>query len=359
MSITLLGSILPATVTSLPPTVTSSDSPLPTPVPSFAWSSLPATFDTCTSATLKWAYSGTPDVIQFILVPQASSHANTTIASKRSADNTTIATRVDPSALAWTWPKVNASAGEYVLQASGTWVNTASSSFVINNGADTSCLAAAVVSATSTTSSPGPSNSITPIPTTSTRRTPNVGVIAGGAVAGVIVLIIALLGYRVWARRRRRRQHLQAAPPRYPTEATHRSLPPLYVAPANPTYPLTEKDTGRTEPLDNAVDVDSSLSPNRRPSSFLHSGSEPYTPVPPYTSCTPARGRNEDVSTIGSRSSAALSDATTTAGLMRTFSSTCPPSYATSPSPPPSYATDTARGATAPPSAHLSYASSS
>ncbi|PIL27846.1 hypothetical protein GSI_11000 [Ganoderma sinense ZZ0214-1] len=348
-----ISGILQLTTTSQPPTVASSDLPFPMPVPSFAWSNFPATLDTCTSATINWTYSGTPDLIQFVLVPQVSSRTNAALANKRSTGNTTIATRVHLTALAWTWPKVNASAGEYVLQASGTWVNVASSSFAINNGADTSCLAVAVTSATSTTPSSEPSSSTTPLPTTSGRGTGNTGVIAGGAVAGVVVLIIALLGCRLWARQRKQ----QLRHPHNPTEATHRDTPSLYVASGapSPALPFSEKSAGRPDSLD------SPLSPNHRPPSFLLS--DPYTPVPPYPSHTQAREQGArlimDVTTIGSRSSAALSDATSTTGLMRTFSSCCPPSYATRPSLPPSYTTYTTRDTMTSRSTHFSYASSS
>ncbi|PIL27847.1 hypothetical protein GSI_11001 [Ganoderma sinense ZZ0214-1] len=337
----------------LPPTSASSQSPAPTltPIRSFAWSNIPPTFDTCTSATFRWGYSGTSDLLEFILVPQMPPPTNSAIGSKRTiSDGTTIAAHVDPTTLAWTWPKVNASAGEYVLQASGSWFNAASSSFAINDGADTSCLAAIVTSTTSTTPFPRPSN----LPTTSVRSPANTGTIAGGAVAGAAALIMAILGYRTWARRRRQ----QLPHSHNPTEAAHRDAPSLYVASGTPSPapPFSEKNAGGTNSLNHIATLDSLLSPNRRPPSFLLS--DPCTPVPPYPSHTAALGQGMgsimDVSTIGSRSSAAVSDATSTAGLMRTLSS-CPPSYATRPSAPPSYTTNKTHSTMT----QFSYASSS
>ncbi|KAM5541804.1 hypothetical protein V8D89_004533 [Ganoderma adspersum] len=320
MSVTLPGSILPP--------VTTTGSTLPTPVTTFTWSNFPSTIDTCTSATLSWQYTGTPETLQFILVSNASPHTLAASSRKRAGNSTTLATDVNAAAMSWNWTQVNFDAGRYVMEAYGTDVSVASSTFTITNGADTSCLlssssSSAEPSATSsaTDSSSSSTSSATDLPVTSSNKSQS-GAIAGGVVAGIAVLLAAVAAAR--------------------------------------TLPLTAEDIYEAYPLDNLTG-DWPLVPNRRPPSSLLS--EPDTPVSPFATHTRTRERVAaslmDVSTTGSRTSAALSDATSTAEMMRTFSTSCPPSYTTRPSPAPSYTTDVTLSAKSSSATRFSYTSSS
>ncbi|KAI1789432.1 hypothetical protein LXA43DRAFT_1154166 [Ganoderma leucocontextum] len=329
-----------ATQTSLAPNITLSNSvspsgtTSPTATPNFAWTSFSTTFETCTAATLNWAYSGPQETVQFLLLPATSPPADA-YTRQRTSNDTTIATDVDAAALRWTWPQVNASAGKYVVVALGDRVGAVSSSLVITNGTDTPCLATA------------PAISV---PMTSDRGGLNAGVLAGGTVAGVVGLVLAIGGgYRVWRRSRRRQPRRLAASPW--GEHGFASL----IAARIPR--LAEKDR-----LDSLVDVASHppLMPNRRPPSLM---SEPCTQIPVHVSHTQTHDGEvespfDDDSIIGSRSSTP-SDATSMSALMPTSPSTFLPSYATSVSTPPSYATNAAHDASPSRSATFSYASSS
>ncbi|KAI1789438.1 hypothetical protein LXA43DRAFT_1096324 [Ganoderma leucocontextum] len=206
MSVTLPGSILP--------TVTSAGSSLPTPVASFAWSNFPSTIDTCTSATLNWDYSGPQETLQLILVPNVSPHTNGVISRKRAGTSTTLATDIDSAASLWTWPQVNFTAGQYVVEALGTNVTVASPTFVIVNGADTSCLATSSSSSTGSTSavtsatdsSSTSTSSSTALPAASSNHS-KTGAVAGGVVAGIAVLLAAIAAYVYFGLCRRRRPH--------------------------------------------------------------------------------------------------------------------------------------------------------
>ncbi|PIL27845.1 hypothetical protein GSI_10999 [Ganoderma sinense ZZ0214-1] len=363
MSVTLPGSVL-STVG--PTASTTSGSTLPSIVPSFSWINLPSTINTCSSATLSWQYAGPQETLQFLLISNASPHTLATGFRKRAGNSTTLATNIDAAAAAsWTWSKVNFTAGQYVVEAYGTGVDAASSTFTIVNGTDTSCLAAAVTSATSITITGTPlfpSPSFTPASTTSVpgRKASNLGMVTGGTVAGIVAFIVAFVAYRVWTQRRRRQPTGSRASSR---EVTRDSTPPRSVASHVQRLPLAERHVDGTHPLD-SLSTNMLLEPNRRPPSSLLSA-EPNTPVSPYAIAAQTRERAgasfTEVSTFGWRSSAAPSNAastTSTTGLMDTFSS-CPPSYTTCPSPPPSYTTDKTRSATSPSCERFSYASSS
>ncbi|KAM5541803.1 hypothetical protein V8D89_004532 [Ganoderma adspersum] len=116
---------------------------------SFAWTNFPSTIDTCTSPKLNWDYSGPREMFLFLLIPDALPHIPGMISRKRVVETITLATDVDVSAAAWTWPRVNITAGQYVVEAHGRDFAVASPRFVIADGADASCLAAGIIMASS------------------------------------------------------------------------------------------------------------------------------------------------------------------------------------------------------------------
>ena len=286
-----------------------------TATPSFAWSTISTVLETCTTATLNWRYSGPQETIQITLLPITSLPPNMSI-QKRARDNATIAAGVDVTGSRWTWPQVNVPAGQYVVVALGDRVGAVSPPLEIINGTDTSCLVTAPTI-------PFPN----PTPATSKRGGPHGTMLAGAIVAGIAGLAVAIGGYWVWKRSRRREHHSSNASPRRGHGLAS------FVAARIPM--LTEKR--RSYPL---ADVASHppLMPNRRPPSSLVSA--PCTPISlrPQTHA-PMTDPFEDISSVRLRSSIP-SDAMPTSGRTSTSPSTHLPSYATSLSTPPSYATD-------------------
>ena len=239
----------------------------------------------------------------------------------------------------------------------------ASSTFVIADGADTSGFSAGILAGSSigtlsTTSTTPTSRLFVPREESSDEvSTDTITIVAsmfGGTAVLVFLILLVVSEYR--RARRRREQPRPSSPDHSWAEATRPHLPSLVVAYATSGRPDANRGVGGTDPIGSPPAPAFPLVPNRRPPSSLLS--EPATAIPPYMPQPQTReliaGSIMEVSTIASRPSTAPSDAPSSAGLMGTFSS-CPPSYATSPSHPPSYVTGTRTSS----SAHLSYASSS
>ncbi|TBU29446.1 hypothetical protein BD311DRAFT_756687 [Dichomitus squalens] len=310
------------------PTSTTTVVPVQLVPPKFQWSRFPANLELCSIATMAWNYSGPQESLQFLVTSNVSQPIDPAI---------TIATGIDATSQALTWQSVNVIPGQYTLEVLGPGIQERSPVFTIT-GEDTSCLAPVSSTASSgngsstatRTATIAPSMPSSPSPTppsTALSHGVNIASIAGGAVAGALLLIAGGIWMGCRWRHSRRRARRPGAPPGDFGESGQREDAPMDDAFFQDTLPsyvtVHEKGTARHILIGTAERSLPPAEPIPRPPSALlgypdYSAPPPYMPHAQFPEDDGAMPSSMDGSIfrVDSRTSM-FSDAASTAGLTR------------------------------------------